>query len=393
MAIRTVEYTVSVGGISPSVKQFGGVQSEHKATEVLFNIENSLYEMITAQSDVDGAKLIYRFDGYDGEGGVCRSDTGDLTGTQVKYLLEEWITRFGGVVKVVLVISLLKDDLTEMELFSFPALLQLKNLPEGADKSGESYESMSVLAQVAKDSANTAVTSADIAVEAKEKTELAKAALEGGTVWVFDGGDASGNVDTDGDGVADVNTADVKFVVDNEMSDDSENAVKNRVIKAYVDENVSKTNDKVTTNSENIVDIQQAINIMWSKIYPIGSIYISTVSTSPAILFGGTWVQIKDTFLLAAGDTYIAGATGGEATHTLTCDEMPSHSHDRYFTNTGGAQTMEGAEGDMGILQGTCTTTSKQTTWQRMFTYRKGNDQPHNNMPPYLVVYVWTRTA
>ena len=59
-------------------------------------------------------------------------------------------------------------------------------------------------------------------------------------------------------------------------------------------------------------------------VYPVGSIYMSVNSTSPATLFGGTWTQIQDTFLLAAGSTYAAGATGGEATHTLTENEMPS---------------------------------------------------------------------
>jgi len=63
-------------------------------------------------------------------------------------------------------------------------------------------------------------------------------------------------------------------------------------------------------------------------IYPIGSIYITTNYVSPEILFGGTWELIKDKFLLGAGDTYGAGSTGGEATHILTIDEMPSHQHD-----------------------------------------------------------------
>ena len=59
--------------------------------------------------------------------------------------------------------------------------------------------------------------------------------------------------------------------------------------------------------------------------YPVGAIYISTISTSPASLFGGTWEQLKDRFLLGAGDTYAAGATGGEAAHALTVNEMPPH--------------------------------------------------------------------
>ena len=71
---------------------------------------------------------------------------------------------------------------------------------------------------------------------------------------------------------------------------------------------------------------------LFDTIYPVGSIYMSAVNTSPSTLFGGTWEQIKDTFLLSAGDTYNAGTTGGEAEHTLTTSEMPSHNHS--FTGT-----------------------------------------------------------
>ena len=68
-------------------------------------------------------------------------------------------------------------------------------------------------------------------------------------------------------------------------------------------------------------------------IYPVGSIYWSSNSTNPGTLFGGTWTQIKDRFILAAGDSYSNGATGGAATVTLTVSNMPSHSHS--FTPSG----------------------------------------------------------
>lgn len=64
-----------------------------------------------------------------------------------------------------------------------------------------------------------------------------------------------------------------------------------------------------------------------NTIYPVGSIYMSVTNTSPSTLFGGTWVQIEDTFLLAAGTNHAAGDTGGEETHTLTTAEMPTHNH------------------------------------------------------------------
>lgn len=62
-------------------------------------------------------------------------------------------------------------------------------------------------------------------------------------------------------------------------------------------------------------------------IYPVGSLYWSSNPTNPGTLFGGTWKQIKDCFVLAAGDTYTNGATGGNANTTLTVDNLPSHTH------------------------------------------------------------------
>ena len=64
-----------------------------------------------------------------------------------------------------------------------------------------------------------------------------------------------------------------------------------------------------------------------SKIYPVGSVYMSFDSTNPATLFGGTWTRLKDTFLLANGDTYPANSTGGSATKTIGVTNLPAHNH------------------------------------------------------------------
>ena len=74
----------------------------------------------------------------------------------------------------------------------------------------------------------------------------------------------------------------------------------------------SITNNKDIANKE-YVDNHGGLTI--DDIYPVGSIYMSVNNTSPSTLFGGTWEQIKDTFLLSAGNTYTAGNTGGSATH------------------------------------------------------------------------------
>ena len=74
-------------------------------------------------------------------------------------------------------------------------------------------------------------------------------------------------------------------------------------------------------------------------VYPVGSIYWSSNNTNPGTLFGGTWTQIKDRFILAAGDSYSNGATGGAATVTLTVSNMPSHNHSFTPSGTVGSHT------------------------------------------------------
>ena len=124
------------------------------------------------------------------------------------------------------------------------------------------------------------------------------------------------------------------------------------------------------------------------SLYPVGAVYISTVSTSPASLFGGTWEQLQDRFLMAAGSTYSAGSTGGEATHTLTVDEMPSHNHHVPTGGTSGSYTTTAytVKGNGYYDPGTGSLSTASTS-------DKGRGQPHNNMPPYLAVYMWKRVS
>ena len=115
-------------------------------------------------------------------------------------------------------------------------------------------------------------------------------------------------------------------------------------------------------------------------VYPVGSIYISVNSTSPASLFGGTWEILSDVFLLAAGSYADAGTFGGEAAHTLTVDEMPAHSHS--VPNMSGYDTGTEWVGQNG-------TAAPQTR----STDINGGGAAHNNMPPYMAVYMWKRVA
>ena len=120
---------------------------------------------------------------------------------------------------------------------------------------------------------------------------------------------------------------------------------------------------------------------------PIGFIYTSNVSTSPAEIYGGTWEKIKDRFLLASGDSFSAGVTGGEATHKLTSSEMPSHTHDipNKYLNGG----YYGSESWMLTGNGGLRFTYNHT----ITSNATGGNEAHNNMPPYLAVYMWKRVA
>lgn len=126
-------------------------------------------------------------------------------------------------------------------------------------------------------------------------------------------------------------------------------------------------------------------NYILDNVYPVGSIYMSVNSTNPKNLFGGTWEQIQGKFLLGMNNDYPAGSTGGEATHKLTQGEMPKHNHPIYYPNGGGP--------DEGAALGFPEVGSKNTWWAvSCLTGVAGDNEAHNNMPPYLSVYIWKRT-
>lgn len=124
-------------------------------------------------------------------------------------------------------------------------------------------------------------------------------------------------------------------------------------------------------------------------IYPVGSIYLNVDGTvNPNNIFAGTtWVRIKDTFLLAAGDTYTSGATGGSATVTLTTEQIPSHAH---VATTKTTSYGSGSQSDWRCMSFVGTNADYSQT---VNTGSTGGGKAHDNMPPYLVINVWKRTA
>lgn len=117
--------------------------------------------------------------------------------------------------------------------------------------------------------------------------------------------------------------------------------------------------------------------------YPVGSIYMSVNSTSPASLFGGSWTQLQNRFLLGAGSSYTAGSTGGASAVTLTVDQIPSHAH------WGVYRPSWYLHGQTGQASGV----SDGTSNNQLYTDTTGGGKSHTNMPPYLVVYMWKRVS
>lgn len=154
------------------------------------------------------------------------------------------------------------------------------------------------------------------------------------------------------------------------------------------------------------------LGVSYDILFPVGYIYMSTSSTSPASLFGGTWQQITERFLFAASQlnedgtvnedaAYLAGEVDGEATHTLSESEAP---YKKY--GMGVRPFDSGSNTDLTVYGSTNVTTSHLNDWGTWYglktggvsrnyytwvTWNYGGDGAHNNMPPYLVVYIWQR--
>ena len=157
----------------------------------------------------------------------------------------------------------------------------------------------------------------------------------------------------------------------------------------------SLTDDQKTQVRTNIGAASSDMGLL--SIYPVGSIYMSTVNTSPASFLGGTWTALKDRFLLGAGGSYAIGATGGEASVLLNSNNIPRVPvwSDAWGQSVlmGHSVTSSSNPANPGFAPSSGFTGGKSYT--RANTIQTGQESPlsHNNMPPYLAVYMWQRTA
>lgn len=130
------------------------------------------------------------------------------------------------------------------------------------------------------------------------------------------------------------------------------------------------------------------MNINVDLIYPIGSIYMTTSTVSPAVLFGGTWERIKGRCIVGVDendtDFGTVSKNGGEKTHKLTVAEMPKHNHSVSYLKQSAGNDFQFAAG-----VGNWQTTGKENN---NINYT-GGDQAHNNLQPYYTAFIWRRTA
>lgn len=139
-------------------------------------------------------------------------------------------------------------------------------------------------------------------------------------------------------------------------------------------------------------------NYILDNVYPVGSIYMSVNSTNPKNLFGGTWEQIQGRFLFGMNSSYPAGSTGGEITHKLTPNEMPVHNHDGLYYSyiaTENSVTLNSGTASYHVPWGSSDYAGDcgpGTGKAELVTGNTGSGAAHNNMPPYLSVYIWKRT-
>ena len=138
-------------------------------------------------------------------------------------------------------------------------------------------------------------------------------------------------------------------------------------------------NDKV---ADTIADLAANFALI-DALYPVGTIYQSTRSASPATFIGGTWTALTGRVLVGAGTDFAAGTTGGERSHTLTVAELPAHKHPSTTPNLLQNRVTDTGGTNYGfITDGSWTDSGSE-----------GGGAAHENMPPYRSVYMWERTA
>jgi|TARA_Y100000052_G_C2938213_1_gene78854 hypothetical protein len=148
------------------------------------------------------------------------------------------------------------------------------------------------------------------------------------------------------------------------------------------------TTDKKLYSKDSTNTVIEIASVL--QAYPVGSIYVSTVSTDPGTLFGGTWEAFADGKVLvghSSSDTDFdasSGTTGGNKTTNLTVGQLPAHTHDVQYDNEPNMEKQSGGGHVISELDGTTLTRTTTST---------GNGDALELLQPYISVYMFKRTA
>lgn len=335
MAIRTITWTVDEDmHVSPTRVQNAGVQGDDNATRVVFSLPAFLQT---------GHKLYIEY--VDGVSGYDKTDPLDVVDGAVGFDLPLKWTQHGGESTVRLVATKMIDNVETLVAHSKPecrirfdgrakAFAKIKSLIEGS-------------IQAAQDRIAKMIADAKVWIDNVNGVYVGSGDMPDGCVI---------QIDPEGEAIT--------------------------------------VEDWIRTEGHALVDM----------LYPVGSIYMSVNRVDPSVLFGGTWEQLKDRFLLGAGGLYNAGLTGGEAMHTLSGSEIPNHTHKGQLRAYGAADWWGYNSDEVGVAfrfseenDSHCFTKINKDKTAVVSAYADtgsyGGSSPHNNMPPYLAVYMWKRVA
>lgn len=407
MALKEIEYAVGLYGIKPAYRLDGGVQGDHEVTRLKFTIEDALHAKLIEMAGATSGKLYYRFDRFNGEGGYDPTVEQELASNVIVYPIDEWLTRYGGIIKVTLVISVEREDETVSELYHFTAVLSLRSRPTLQHSNGYVYKSLNSMSASAKLAAESAELAALKAEEAEENA--ANSAIDcKNYAEELNGAEVIFQSDLDDEG----QPLDFDFRIDGSLSSTSENPVQNKAIKQEF--------AKMSKYIKEQLEVYK--NAILLDAHPVGSYYWSNVNENPEKLFGGVWKQVKDTFVIAAGDTYKVGAAdlkamdeikaeSGTETVTLSEANLPgllcgAGVPNEFLTGTDDAGdpkysykmqrhrvNLDVGTGDYYIFAGKGLGEKTASADDANLKWYEGNSEAFSIMPPYRVAYCWIRIA
>ena len=408
MSIRELNYSVGINSIEPSYELDAGTQRDIEATNICFSLSEELWQKLG-----DYSALRFRFDFYDATGKLLRGDSFKIGGKQtLSTKLPFEVTRHGGRILIYLIITKIIDGKTDFEVYSCSARLRIKRLPCGNGCSdGESFTTLAESTKAAAESAEgssiaskscseEAAKSAVAASSAADRAEKASELFDGSNIFIFDGGEASPKADVEIE-------IDEEAVTDEAWDPDSDNEEERakaslpitsggvykiqEELKQAANDYYDPDSDSEEIKNKSALPITGAgIKALLNLIYPVGSVLTFHDNKNHSSHLGFYWERFAVGKTLIGydendGDFNVTGKSGGEKNHKLTVDEMPSHSHSvevKYKLDT-----VTNASGVRHTGSGSLTATN-----EGIKIADAGGDEPHNNLPPYIVTAFWIRS-